>query len=193
MIIAIVGKTASGKDTIAHHLSEKYHVPIVCSATTRPMRVYEENGKQHWFVSKEKMKELKESPHVIAYTKMPVTGIEYAATTDMVPGKDMIYVINPDGIDWFRKHGTKEMELKSIYVYLPERKIIQRALTRSDRASDVFARLASENEDMDRFLDTHGYDYKVNNDRPLEETLKDVDHCFEEMMKEREYGEPELC
>ena len=34
-ILFIVGKTSSGKDTVANYLSEKYDIPMVVSYTTR--------------------------------------------------------------------------------------------------------------------------------------------------------------
>jgi guanylate kinase len=217
MIYAIVGKTSSGKDTIAKHLSWRWNIPIVCSATTRPMRKYETNGKEHWFVTKEKMAELKNSPHVIAYTKMPYTGIEYAATTDMVNGtvlkepfpgkglspfplngtvlkepfpganqgftplknKDMIYIINPEGIRWFKENGTKDMPMVSIFVDLPETLIVDRAIKRGDNFSDIMDRLASESKEMNRFRDEKEYDYLIDNSGTLSDSLRRADEIIE--------------
>ena len=42
-IIAVIGKTSSGKDTVAKVLNEKYGIPSVVSMTTRPKREYETN------------------------------------------------------------------------------------------------------------------------------------------------------
>ena len=54
-IIAVIGKTSSGKDTVAKVLNEKYGIPSVVSMTTRPKREYETNGVEHVFISKEEM------------------------------------------------------------------------------------------------------------------------------------------
>jgi guanylate kinase len=186
MIFAIVGKTASGKDTIARHISETFHLPIICSATTRPMRDYETNGKEHWFVTKEQMAEMKNSPNVIAYTKMPYTGIEYAATTDMVKGySDMIYVINPEGIRWFKENGTKNQTMLSIYVDLPDSMIVDRAVKRGDRMCDVMDRLASESKEMNEFRDKHKYNLYVDNSGALSSTLDRVDRFVAFHLEER--------
>lgn len=95
MIISIVGKTASGKDTAADYISNKYGIPKIVSATTRPMRVYEKNGREHWFVTPLDMMHIRKRDDVIAYTRNPDTGIEYAATLKMFPQgtKDCIYII----------------------------------------------------------------------------------------------------
>ena len=76
-IICIVGKTSSGKDTITRHIMEKFGLGMVCSYATRPMREGEVNGREHYFVTKEQMKELLKTEHVIAYTKSEKTGVEY--------------------------------------------------------------------------------------------------------------------
>lgn len=178
MIYCIVGKTSSGKDTIAKHLSKRFHIPLVCSATTRAMRCYETNGKEHWFVTKEEMEKIKASPHVIAYTKMPVTGIEYAATTDMVQGDDMIYIINPDGIRWFKAHGSKDIPMVSIYVDLSDTLIVDRAMKRGDKLSDIQDRLASENDKMNKFRDNKEYDYFIDNSGTLTDALKKADRII---------------
>ena len=76
-LIFLVGKTSSGKDTVAKYISDKYGIPMVCSYTTRGMRDYEEDGVQHYFVSKERMKEILETESIVAYVKFPKTEIEY--------------------------------------------------------------------------------------------------------------------
>ena len=44
-IICIVGKTGTGKDTIAKYLYNKYGIDAICSYTTREKRDYETDGK----------------------------------------------------------------------------------------------------------------------------------------------------
>ena len=66
-IIFVVGKTSSGKDTVAKYIKERYNIPIICSYTTRGMRDYEEDGVQHYFISKERMQEILDNEKVIAY------------------------------------------------------------------------------------------------------------------------------
>ena len=54
-IICLVGKTGTGKDTIAKFLYETFGIESICSYTTRPKRDYEINGVEHYFIDKEKM------------------------------------------------------------------------------------------------------------------------------------------
>lgn len=55
-IIAIAGRTSSGKDYIAKRLSTILDYPLVVSHTTRPIRSNETNGVEHWFDSKKNLK-----------------------------------------------------------------------------------------------------------------------------------------
>lgn len=58
-ILALFGKSGAGKDTIAKELcknTNEFHQLISC--TTRPKRDYEINGKDYFFISNDKYKEL---------------------------------------------------------------------------------------------------------------------------------------
>lgn len=184
-IIAIVGKTNSGKDTAAKYIHDKYDIPFVVSATTRPKRDYETNGKEHWFITPDKMRELTNRKDVIAYTKNEKTGIEYAATLKDVPANgNCIYIINPEGIRWYEEHGTVA-NLKSIYVDCDENKIVSRGLARGDNPDVLSNRLSSEREEFDAFRDSGKYDYLIDNSADSKEHLFEqidevIDHVVDE-------------
>jgi guanylate kinase len=50
IIVAIVGKSGSGKTVLSKQLKEKCGIPYICSYTTRPMRQDEVNGVEHIFL-----------------------------------------------------------------------------------------------------------------------------------------------
>ncbi len=52
-IIALFGKSASGKDTIQNLLVQQYKCHGIVSTTTRPMREGEEEGKSYYFIDEE--------------------------------------------------------------------------------------------------------------------------------------------
>lgn len=66
-IFFVLGKSCSGKDTIFNRLKENkaLNLKTVVGYTTRPMREGEEDGKEYFFVSREKLEELKSSGKVI--------------------------------------------------------------------------------------------------------------------------------
>ena len=66
-LFCIMGKSASGKDTIFKHLiqDETLGVKTVVSYTTRPMREGEQDGVEYHFVTRAKLEELKREGKVI--------------------------------------------------------------------------------------------------------------------------------
>lgn len=68
-IYIIIGKSATGKDTIYRKLLEHKELCLkkVIMYTTRPTRVSETNGEEYYFVDERKLKELKEQNKVIEH------------------------------------------------------------------------------------------------------------------------------
>lgn len=66
-IFIVMGKSATGKDTIFKELNEtlKDRVKTVIGYTTRPIRAGEKNGIAYYFVDKEKLLEYEESGKII--------------------------------------------------------------------------------------------------------------------------------
>lgn len=179
-IIFIVGKTSSGKDTVANYLKDTYHIPIVCSATTREKRDYETNGKEHYFISKEEMASLKKRNDVIAYTKFK-NGIEYCGSLKEITanGYDTcIYIINPDGIEWFKKHKRMDTNIASVFVDLEEEEIVKRAKKRGDKEEVLKSRLTSERKEFDDFYAAGEYDFCIQNDKDLSTLFLKADNII---------------
>lgn len=175
MIVAVVGKTSSGKDSVANYINENYGIPIICSYTTRPKRKYEVDGIHHYFVSKEEMAKLTSEGGIIAYTKNPTTEIEYCATANSVDSDDMVYIINPDGIEWFKQYGDKNLTMSSIFIYSDEEEILRRGDLRGDDSEVLRTRLSSERAEFDACLIMKGYDYLVYNIADMESLFRQVD------------------
>ena len=66
MIICIVGKTSSGKDSVARILKEKYGIDMVVSYSTAPKREDQIEGVHHYFISSEEMARICKEEKVIA-------------------------------------------------------------------------------------------------------------------------------
>lgn len=175
-LIFIVGKTSSGKDTVANYITKKYKIPQVISYCTRPMRDYEEDGVQHYFIREGLMAQIASNDSVIAYTKFPNTGYEYCATRNCIMGEVAVYIIDAHGVHWFQEHykGAK-IDYCSIYVDLDEKSIVSRAVKRGDSVRNIETRLASEREQFDTFKKNMEYDYLIRNDGTKEELFEAVD------------------
>lgn len=66
-IYVVMGKSASGKDTIYKRLmqDEELSLKTVITYTTRPIRSGEADGREYYFVTEEKFEQLKEEGHMI--------------------------------------------------------------------------------------------------------------------------------
>lgn len=65
-IYYIMGKSSSGKDTVYKRLKEKYgKLKTIIPYTTRPIREGESDGKEYFFVDRQRLQELEEEERII--------------------------------------------------------------------------------------------------------------------------------
>lgn len=161
-IFLIVGPSGTGKTTFTEALCEKGYKTI-SSYTTRPARHEGETG--HIFVSKEEFDDLENK---VAYTLY--NGNEYCATQAQVDDADL-YVIDPAGIDYFKRtyKGTK----KPIVVYLkcPEPVRILRMFIRGDSADAIDARITTDRVEFKDVV----YDIKINANQTIELMVREFE------------------
>ena len=126
-LICIIGRTASGKDTMANYLAKEKELKAVVSYTNRPIRDNENDGEEHYFVSDDEMKEILETKDIAAYTKIEdpnsgTKGYEYCATMEEVKNSD-VYLIDPIGFKKLEEelHGNddsnNDIVLFAVYCY----------------------------------------------------------------------------
>ena len=111
-LIAICGKSCSGKDTLAKALdrvleSEKKtgRITRVVSCTTRPPRPGEKEGVDYFFVSPEEFYELAESKQLLDYTEF--RGWHYGHPKASIKEGYNIAIFDPDGIQRLAKYQDK--------------------------------------------------------------------------------------
>ena len=115
MIVVLLGKSCSGKDTLARQL-EKQGFNFVVSTTSRPMREVESQGNPYHFVTDSEFKWLIENNFLIEHREYntlvdgtPTTwyyGVEKSAID---PKKDCVVVLDIVGL-----HGFKDSEFENI-------------------------------------------------------------------------------
>ena len=138
-LFLFVGRSASGKTTIANMLEREYGYSQVQSYTTRPPRYEGEIG--HIFVSNDEFNNLGE---MVSYTKY--NGNQYGTTAALLDEND-IFVVDIPGVEsLLQKYGTHRM-INIIYFDASVCSRIHRMIERGDSDSAIIARLLQDEKD----------------------------------------------
>ena len=145
-----MGRTCSGKTTLAKTVAATLHMKVLRSYTTRPMREGEnEHTSDHIFISEDEVKLFEGK--MAAYTE--INGYKYFVTKDMIMEAD-IYVVDPNGYKMLAEYvERKNMKIKLVPIYIDvdvndqERRYRARGNTRNE----FWERYKSEAEQFDKF------------------------------------------
>lgn len=150
-IYLIVGCSGSGKTTITEYLGQKYHLHSIQSYTTRAKRSKDETG--HIFVTD---KEFDELQNICAFTEF--NGNRYCSTVEQVENNDL-YVIDPKGVEYFRKNYNGNKSIKIIYIDSPVTTLYERMKNRAERNGMQY--IEAVNASLDRIKNdvSEFYDY----------------------------------
>ena len=180
-LFLFVGKSASGKTTIANILEDKYGLKSVASYTTRPPR--HEGEREHVFLSESEFDELGE---LAAYTIY--NGYRYGVTFDQVEECD-IYVIDPPGVKYLLDKINIDRPISIIYFNAAVSTRIDRMMDRGASDLEIIKRLHHDDtiEDWYHTLNSIAYAYNyiylpdsgidlhvVNANENIENVLKQV-------------------
>ena len=111
-LYCVVAPSGSGKDRVIDTLCKQYELTKVLSYTTRKPRKDEENT--HMFVSQKGFNDIKNK--LIAYDNYQ--GNDYGATEEQADNSN-IYIINVNGIKWFKQNYHGDIKIKIIYLDVP--------------------------------------------------------------------------
>lgn len=163
-LFLFVGKSASGKSTIANLLEQKYGYKQVQSYTTRPPRYDGEPG--HIFVTKEEFSNLGE---LAAYTLY--NGNEYGTTFKQLEECD-IYVIDVPGVETLLQKNKIKRPICIIYFDTTVRTRINRMVERGASDMEIVSRLYHDEEyDWEKKLDSLIWHYTKIDNRDVELNL----------------------
>lgn len=186
-LYCIIGRTGSGKDTVAEGL-KKTGMKAVCSYATRPKRDNETEGVEHYFISPEKMSVIRENERIAAYTK--IGDVEYCATVAEVMQSD-IYVIDPDGLKNLQIAMKDELinhklDICTIYVYTPliiRNKRIMESGRGKAAINSFLKRDNDENEQFSQFETVADYNYLLENTLTEDILIKNAKAIIEDNKK----------
>ena len=173
ILVVVSGFSGAGKGTLMKALLEKYHnYALSISATTRSPREGEQDGREYFFVTRDKFESMIEEKELIEYAQYVNnyygTPRQYVFQ-QMADGKDVILEIEIQGA---LKVKEKFPQTLLLFITPPNASILrERLIGRGTETMDVIEsrmqRAAEEAEGMQE------YDYLIIND--------DLDTCVQEM------------
>lgn len=133
-----VGKSASGKTSVANFLEQKHGLKQVQSYTTRPPRYEGEIG--HIFVNDEQFDNLGE---LVAYTEY--NGFRYGTTAEQLD-KCQIYVVDVPGVKTLLERYNTDRKIVIIYFSTNICTRINRMKNRGDNDAAIIERLLQDEQ-----------------------------------------------
>jgi len=180
LLIVISGPSGSGKDTVMQRMKERgmpFH--FVVTATTRPKRANEIQGRDYWFVSKEEFARMIEENELIEYAI--VYGDYKGIPKDQVrqalaSGRNVVLRIDVQGAETVRK-----LAPEALMIFLTtenEVELERRLRDRKTETNDSLAlRIATARKELQRL---EAFDYVVvNRDSHLDETVDTIRSIIE--------------
>ena len=159
ILLCVMGRTASGKDSLVAKLCERTDLKAIISYTTRPRRTNE--GDTHIFTTKEQYEVAKKDNNIAAYTE--IAGNLYWTTVDQLYDND-IYIIDPNGVKTLRELNLPNLRLVTVYINTPDELREKRALSqRGDDKSTFRTRDISERQQFRNMLKDADFDYAISN------------------------------
>jgi guanylate kinase len=172
LLIVISGPSGVGKDTVLQRMKERglpFH--FVVTATTRPKRPNEIDGRDYIFVSKEEFARMIEADELLEYAivygdykGIPKEQIRNA----LASGKDVIMRIDVQGAETIRK-----LAPDALLIFLTtesEEELVHRLETRkTETVEELKLRIATARKELQRI---EAFDYVIlNHDFHLDETV----------------------
>lgn len=192
-VIAICGKSASGKDTFSKYLStilnnKNIDNHIIVSDTTRPIRHGEKNGVSYNFITEDEFFYKIRNDQFLEFSEFRKW--YYGTSIDSL-SKDKwnIGVFNADGIKFLEEHNQKIEPVIYIYLYADPITRLRRSYRREQRWKlEYFRRMFADWKDFRRFkhlikAQKYGIIIKNETDETQENMLKMVNNVLSKMME----------
>jgi len=167
LIIAIIGKSGSGKTTAVEYIEKVFNIPMIQSWTDRPKRFQGEIG--HTFVSTEDFDVFRKSD-MIAFTQFG--GNRYCCLKTDVKALNT-YVIDEAGIDYLEKHFKNKYFIKKVFI----------KRDKDLRVQSVGADRIARDKTM-YYHDEDFFDVVIENNSTEEELFNTIDNIIGKTMEE---------
>ena len=138
-MIVLAGASASGKTEAAKELAKSFNITKVITTTTRNMRQGEVNGRDYFFVSKERFLEMIKENLFVEYTIY--NDHYYGSTKDQI-AHDKCVVIDPAGLKAYI--ALNDPSIVTFFLDSLEETRYKRMLLRGDKEEDAKRRIAHD-------------------------------------------------
>lgn len=149
-MLILIGKSASGKDTITNKLIKDYGFKKLITYTTRPMRKGEVEGVTYHYISDEDFLNKVNNGFFAEWKKYKTTqGVWYygSAIEDYAKSdNNTVIILTPDGVRDIKKLGFKD--IKIFYIFSDKGTIKKRLSIRGDNPDEVIRRMEKDDEDF---------------------------------------------
>ena len=179
-MIVLAGASASGKTEVAKMLSSKYGIVKVITTTTRDKRVGEVDGKDYFFVSKEKFLEMIKDNRFVEHTTY--NDNLYGSTKDQIAMNKCI-VVDPVGLKAYI--ALNHPDIITFFLDSTEDTRQKRMESRGDDPEKIKNRLAHDREafkkenipEVDFHIDSENYN--------VEEVADEIYRIYQEFLSKR--------
>jgi len=176
LLVVISGPSGVGKDSVVQRLKERsFPVHFVVTATTRPRRPNEVNGKDYFFVSKQEFARMIEQGELIEYAFVynDYKGIPKQQVREALDsGQDVVMRVDVQGAATVRK-----LAPEAVLIFLTtesEESLVKRLEARqTEKPGELSLRIATARQELKRVDE---FDYViVNADGRLDDTVDTVE------------------
>jgi len=183
MMVILSSPSGAGKTTLVKKISLQNNFQISISHTTRPPRTNEIDGKDYFFVNKEKFEDLILKKKFLEHAK--VFENYYGSSREAViknldTGKNVIFDIDWQGTEQI-KNAKLNYKLITFFILPPSRKVLFERLSNRDMKDKniVEQRMKQFDEDI---LHWKNYDFVVIND-DLEKCYNEISNLIKSLIK----------
>lgn len=161
MIIVLVGKTASGKTTVANELCKNHYYKRIITYTTRPMRENEVQDVDYHFISDEQFNRMVENNEFTEYkrynTAHGVWSYGSVITSEQEQSDDCyVIILTPQGL---RDLSKKMSRYIAFYLNVSFESQLERLKKRGDEEQQIIKRLINDAKDFENVLDIVDYSF----------------------------------
>ena len=168
MIIVLVGKTASGKTTVANELCKYHYYKRIITYTTRPMRENEVQDVDYHFISDEQFNKMVENNEFTEYkrynTAHGVWSYGSVITSEQELSDDCyVIVLTPQGLRDLSKRASRYI---AFYLNVSFESQLERLKKRGDEEQQIIKRLQNDAKDFENVLNIVDYSFRTDISSP---------------------------